>query len=230
MLKLFNDHARDRFAAAMRAALPAYTLKKSLKGPASGLVNFEHRIDARRAGWIGFGGFKERDFFVYAAWTVSGSAPRELPEWEQYANPRAFEVPPVPADGYVDLRDRWRFEPGGKDAWFPLSLPDPEPAFSQAVCERYLASPGFERDVERSLEGARRLYTKNPPTPESVRHDAERTERAYSRLWSHLATRHAFSEAELDTLTAPVVAEALRLAQTYGAPLIARQLGEAGAA
>ena len=225
MLKLFNTFAQTRFTEQLKAPLPQYKRKKSLRGPLSGAANFEFKVDSDRTGWICFGGFKDGDFAVLAGWTVSGQDLRDLPAWAQYGNPRAFEVPPVPTDGYVDLRDRWRFEGSSKGAWHDLSLGSPPEDFALEVFEAYILTPAFEEHVQSSIRGAQRLYTKNMPSLEQIRADCLVGEKAYCKsVWSHLAERHTFSDDELMKFFEPIVSKAVDLAFRYGHPLIEQQL------
>ena len=225
MLKLFNDFAKNLFAERLKAIFPEYKLKKSLRGPLPGAMNFECRVDGSRVGWICFGGFKESDFTVFAAWTVSGIELKSLPEWEQYGNPNAFQVPPVPADGFVDLRDRWRFEDADGGAWHSLDLGSPPAELAQQVFDNYVASPQFEEGVQRRYLGAQRIYTKNMPSLEKIRSDSLTVEKLYCKsLWSHLAERHSFSDEEMTKLLDPLVQKAVELVQKHGHPLILGQL------
>jgi hypothetical protein len=225
MLKLFNDFAKALFADRLKEAFPGYKVKKSLRGPLPGALNFECKLDGARLGWICFGGFKESDFTVFVAWTVSGMELKSLPGWEQYSNPNAFQVPPVPADGYVDLRDRWRFEGADGGPWHSLDMGSPSAELAQQVFDGYVASPQFEENVQRLYQGAQRLYTKNVKSLEQVRSEHLIVERMHCRsLWSHLAERYRFSDEELTKLLDPLAQKAVELVQQYGHPLILRQL------
>jgi hypothetical protein len=233
MLKLFNDFAKSLFANELHAALPQYKHKKSLRGPLSGAANFEWKVDDVRIGWLGFGGFSYANFTAVAGWTTSGMNWKSLPAWEQYRVPDHFKVPPVPADGYVELRDRWRFEDAdtedaetGEGAWYDLELDSPPEDFARQVYEAYIKSPQFEEDVQRTHKGALRIYTKNPPTLEEQREQSLSVEWNGCRsFWHHLATRHHFSEQELEKLLRPPVEKAMKLVRRHAHPLICRQLG-----
>jgi hypothetical protein len=230
MLKLFNTFAQTLFTEQMMTSLPLYKRKKSLRGPLAGAANFEFKVDSDRIGWICFGGFKDGDFAALAGWTVSGKDLRDLSEWEQYGNPRAFQVPPIPTDGYVDLRDRWRFEDSSTDAWHDLSLGPPPEDFAQKVFETYVITPEFEEYVQSSLRGAQRLYTKNMPPFEQIRAECLVAEKSYCEsVWSHLAERHKFSDDELQMFFGPIASKAVDLALRYGHPLIRQQLRVNGA-
>lgn len=226
MLKIFNDFAKAEFASRMAKQVPEFRPKRSLRGPLAGALNFEFRNSSDKCAWISFGGFKEKNFAVLAAWTVSGKELRSLSEWEQYGNPRAFEVPPIPADGYVDLRDRWRFENGGQEAgtWHSIDIIDPPHELATRVYEEFTQSQDCRLAIDRQYAGALRLYTKNPPSPEQHRKEFLEAERVYCSLWSHLATRHAFTDAELQEYLGPVVSTAIELVVRYGVPLIAGRL------
>lgn len=227
MFKGLNDCAKALFADALQARLPAYQLKKRLRGPVSGVTCHEMRVDASRAAWVAFGGFKDADFVLLCAWTSTGQELKQLEEWEQYGNPRAFEVPPVPTDGYVDLRDRWRFEnPAQGGAWHPLTLGSPPQELVASIYASTIASPQFAQEIQQAWIGAQRLNTRNPPALDQVRADCLRTEQAYCRSsWAHLSSRYAFSPAETQALVTPVVNQAVELVQKYGHPLITHQLG-----
>lgn len=227
MLKLFNDFAKALFAERLKAVYPEYKHKKSLRGPLPGAANFEFKVDRSRTAWICFSGFKDAEFTVFSAWSNLGKELKSLPEWEQYGNPNAFQVPPAPADGYVDLRDRWRFEDSSAGgAWYALDIGSPPRDFALKIFESYVATPAWEEHVQRHYRGAQRIYTKNMPSMEEVRSNCLVAERAYCKsLWSHLAERHLFSDDELLALLEPVVQRALDLVQRHGHPHVLRQLG-----
>lgn len=230
MLKLFNTFAQSLFTERLMTPLPQYKHKKSLRGPLPGAANYEFKVDSDRKGWICFGGFKDSDFAVLAGWTVSGEELRDLSEWEQYGNPRAFQVPPIPTDGYVDLRDRWRFEDSSTGAWHDLSLGSPPENFALEVFETYVVTPEFEEHVQSSFRGAQRLHTKNMPPLEQIRANCLVAEKAYCKsVWSHLAERHKFSDDELMMFFEPIASRAVDLALRYGHPLIQQQLRLNGA-
>lgn len=219
MLKLFNDYAKTRFVAEMKRVDPRFEPKKSLRGPLAGAINLEFVLDAARRAWICFGGFKDRDFAIFAAWTVSGRPLKELEEWEQYGNPRAFELPPVPADGCVDLRDRWRFDANWREfgAWHDLSVAAPPQDFAETAFEAFRQTRSCEDEIAVSYAGALRLSAKNPPDPERHREEWLRAEFAYCKsVWSHLATRRSFGEEECVRFVEPVVLRAVELARVYG--------------
>ncbi len=227
MLKIFNDFAKARFSAQVAECFPDYRMKKSLRGPLAGALSFEFKMAPDKRGWISFGGFQEDSFAVLAAWANDTRELRELEAWDQYPNPRAYEVPPIPDCGYVDLRDLWRFEPDHEESgtYAQLEICPPPPALSAMVFERYAKSAECDDYIDRLYASMLRTHTRNPLSAEQNRKeylDAEKY--ACSLLWSQLATRHTFSDEELLFYLDPVVNDAMELVRKYGIPLIATQI------
>jgi hypothetical protein len=226
MRPLLNDTAKALFVAQLNARGTGFSFVKSRKTFFAGAAVFERAVDKQRCAWLAFNGFKDSYFALGAGWTVSGLNPTKLEHWSLHARQilqRADVLPPP--DGFIDLRDRYRFIKEG-DAYFNLDLPFPSKELKERGYQEYLGSQEFEEHVQKLHRGALIIYKKNPPSVESVREEAKRVEWSSRDLWMHLVDRGALSKDDVEALVQPIVTRAVEIACKHGVPFLNDRLCE----
>lgn len=222
MRTVLNETAKALFVERFAVGQADFSHVKSRKTFLPGAAAFELKLSRERTGWIAFGGFKDSCFAVAAGWTVSGLNPTSLEEWDRH--PTTFSSCPPPTNGWVDLRDRWRFEPKSGEPYVDLDLPEPSEDLQGNIFSAYVDTPAFEQQVDRAHRGAMLICKKNPPTLEQTRAHTLKAERVLYKLWGHLLDRHEFTAAELVPVLEPVVTRAVAIAAAFGVPLVRERL------